>query len=402
MLSLVVPSYNNLRHLKNLFDSFVRNSPDDVELIMIDDASTDGTAEWMESMYHSHPISFEYNRLQYITTKKRVGHTVLYDLGVEKANHDIIGILHADMYIGPKYVENMMKHIKKGRVVCGTRVEPPLHPPGREKIIQDFGLDFDTLDIKSYEEFAKKQSIEDKDKTTKGMFAPWIMHKEDYVNAGGHDHVFAPFPYEDSDIFQRWILNGYELIQSRDAFVYHLTCRGHKWNEEVGKVDDDFPIFEQNARRNYLRKWGTWIANDEFCHPVIYDKFDIGFVIENPNMDHIRALEPLASDLYGDWVGHKGFGINKYIKEEQKCTMYDISKKFHSDHIKPKNDVVVEFDVSKCTKEDFDVLTNLHRIISDSGEVGKFKIGIFNITIHKMVNQISHLKHAFKLSEEYL
>ena len=31
MLSLVVPSYNNLRHLKNLFDSFVRNSPDDVE-----------------------------------------------------------------------------------------------------------------------------------------------------------------------------------------------------------------------------------------------------------------------------------------------------------------------------------------------------------------------------------
>ena len=47
MLSLVVPSYNNLRHLKNLFDSFVRNSPDDVELIMIDDASTDGTAEWM-------------------------------------------------------------------------------------------------------------------------------------------------------------------------------------------------------------------------------------------------------------------------------------------------------------------------------------------------------------------
>ena len=306
------------------------------------------------------------------------------------------------MYIGPKYVENMMKHIKKGRVVCGTRVEPPLHPPGREKIIQDFGLDFDTLDIKSYEEFAKKQSIEDKDKTTKGMFAPWIMHKEDYVNAGGHDHVFAPFPYEDSDIFQRWILNGYELIQSRDAFVYHLTCRGHKWNEEVGKVDDDFPIFEQNARRNYLRKWGTWIANDEFSHPVIYDKFDVGYVIENPSMDHIRALEPLASDLYGDWVGHKGFGINKYIKEEQKCTMYDISKKFHSDHIKPKNDVVVEFDVSKCTKEDFDVLTNLHRIISDSGEVGKFKIGIFNITIHKMVNQISHLKHAFKLSEEYL
>ena len=121
------------------------------------------------------------------------------------------------------------------------------------------------------------------------MFAPWILHKEDYIKTDGHDHVFAPFPYEDSDIFQRWILNGLELIQSRDAFVYHLTCRGHKWNEEVGKEDNDFPIFEENARRNYLRKWGTWIANDEFCHPVIYDKYDIGFVLENPTMQHIRV-----------------------------------------------------------------------------------------------------------------
>ena len=87
----------------------------------------------------------------------------MYDLGVDRANHDVVGILHADMYIGPKYVENMMKHLKKGRVVCGTRIEPPLHPEGREKIIQDFGQDFDTLNIKAYEEFVNKQLIEDKD-----------------------------------------------------------------------------------------------------------------------------------------------------------------------------------------------------------------------------------------------
>ena len=36
------------------------------------------------------------------------------------------------------YVENVLKHIKKGTVVCGTRVEPPLHPAGKEKIIENF------------------------------------------------------------------------------------------------------------------------------------------------------------------------------------------------------------------------------------------------------------------------
>jgi len=65
--------------------------------------------------------------------------------------------------------------------------------------------------------------------------------------------MFAPFPYEDSDIFQRWILAGYELIQSRDAFVYHLTCRGHRWTEQVGRDDDYFKQVSEKAGRNYLR-----------------------------------------------------------------------------------------------------------------------------------------------------
>ncbi len=45
------------------------------------------------------------------------------------------------------YIENLVKHIKPGTVVCGTRIEPPLHPEGKEKIIRDFGMDFDTLNI---------------------------------------------------------------------------------------------------------------------------------------------------------------------------------------------------------------------------------------------------------------
>jgi glycosyltransferase involved in cell wall biosynthesis len=404
MLSLVVPSYNNLRHLKNLFASYENNTkPGEVELIIIDDCSIDGTQEWMESIFVSHPLSFEYNQIQCIYSKKRVGHTVLYDTGFERATNDFVGILHADMYIAPNYVENMMKHAKKGTVVCATRIEPPLHPPQPVvKIIKDFGLDFDTLDIDAYEKFAIAQAKIDKDKTSTGMFAPWMLHKEDYFKCNGHDHNFAPFPYEDSDIFQRWMLGGLELMQSRDAFVYHLTCRGHKWTKEIGVYDDEFDGFEVKARRNWLRKWGSWIENDQEQRPIIYPRYDIGFVIDNCDSQKIYELEPWCNNMYGDFVGHKGFHINKYIKTEQKTTLYDLSKKFHTRYVKPTNDVVVEFDVEKLREDDFNILMNLHKIIQDSGQVGKFKIGIFNITIHRMVNQISHLKHAFKLSEEYL
>ena len=41
----------------------------------------------------------------------------------------------------------------------------------------------------------------------------------------------------------------------------------------------------------------------------------------------LKELEPWCSDIYGDWLGHKGYGVNKYIEEEQKDTQFDLSKK---------------------------------------------------------------------------
>jgi hypothetical protein len=90
------------------------------------------------------------------------------------ASNEIVGILHADMIVGPNYSKNILKHLKKGKVVCGTRVEPPLHPAGKEKIIKDFGLDFDTLDVDGFETFCIEEQVSNEDLTTKGMFAPCI------------------------------------------------------------------------------------------------------------------------------------------------------------------------------------------------------------------------------------
>ena len=231
MISFIIPSYNNLRHLKNVYASILKHAPE-AEIILLDDGSTDGTWEWMQEQYKQD------ENLVILRVEERTGHTILYDAGIEYATNEIVGILHADMILGPNYIQNMIKHLQPGRVVCATRIEPPLHPPGKEKIIMDFGQDFDTLDIDAFEEFVMYQQEAHVDEISYGMFAPWILYKSDFEAIGGHDPLFAPFPYEDSDIFQRWILAGYQLIQSRDAFVYHLTCRGHRWTEPVGQDDE--------------------------------------------------------------------------------------------------------------------------------------------------------------------
>ena len=46
MISLIIPSYNNLQHLKNAYNSIKKHAPQS-EVILLDDGSTDGTWEWI-------------------------------------------------------------------------------------------------------------------------------------------------------------------------------------------------------------------------------------------------------------------------------------------------------------------------------------------------------------------
>jgi glycosyltransferase involved in cell wall biosynthesis len=370
-VTLVIPTYNNLQHIKNAYTSIRKWYPT-LELVLLDDGSNDGTYEWLQS------TQSEDDNVILHRSEERVGHTILYDLGIEMANNEIIGIIHADMIVTENYLENLLKHLDKGKVVCATRIEPPLHPPGNEKIIQNFGLDFDDLDITAFEEFAKKSQSENEGKTTKGMFAPWILYKEDFQRIGGHDPLFAPFPYEDSDIFQRWIMAGYELIQSRDSFVYHLTCRGHRWNDQIQKDDDYYKVASQKAARNYLRKWGSWIENDSFQYPIITPKYDIGFIIKNCNLDLLKVLEPWASTSYVD------FNYTDYLYLEKDNTLMDLNERVKPFDNEKNNEILVEIDGTTLNNDDFRIIQQLAKIIQDSGEVGRFTLGNLTIEIVQM------------------
>jgi glycosyltransferase involved in cell wall biosynthesis len=378
MISFIIPSYNNLQHLKNVYASIQKHAPDS-EVILLDDGSTDDTWDWMQEKYKQD------ENLVVLRVDERMGHTILYDKGIELATNDVVGILHADMIIGPNYIENLVKHLQPGKVVCATRIEPPLHPEGPEKIIQDFGMDFDTLNVDAFEQFALKMQKKHGNETTRGMFAPWILYKKDFEAIGGHDPLFAPFPYEDSDIFQRWILAGYELIQSRDAFVYHLTCRGHRWNEQVGQDDAYYKIASHRAARNYIRKWGSWIRNDEYQHPVIIPKYNIGIQVTHCNSELLTALEPWCDRIYID--DEMQVLTTHYIDSEQPNTNFDLTKRvMTTTYSNPHeyDDVVVELDRHAFTQQDFVYIQQLAEIIQASGEPGDFRLGNLKITIYRV------------------
>jgi glycosyltransferase involved in cell wall biosynthesis len=375
-ISLIIPSYNTEKHLINTYNS-VRKYYKDVEMVIINDGSTDNTSEWLNNLKDDNVIK--------IDSKERKGHTFFYDEGMRQATNEIVGIMHSDMIIGPNYIENTLKHLERGKVVCATRIEPPIHPAGKEKIVMDFGMDYDDLKLDEFEQFCNEKSNEFKNITTKGIFAPWILYKEDHFAIGGHDQIFAPYGYEDSDIFNRWILAGYEMVQSRDAFVYHLTCRGHRWNKGVGIVNDDYESTMSRCRHDFIRKWGDWIQNDEYQFPIINPKYNIGIILPHNNIELLRALEPWCSNIYCD----SNLGKH-YITTDQSKSNYNLSKRVLPINNEKNNEILITIG-DKFEQQDFQIINQLSAIIKDSGEVGEFELGNLKIEILQIKDYINEL-----------
>ena len=375
--TVVIPSHNTLEHLKNTYASIKKYAPN-VPMIIIDDASEDGTVKWLESLVDKN--------LTVIIDKERKGHTYWYDEGMRIAKTDIVSILHSDMIIGPGYFENMLKHLDKGKVVCATRIAPPIHPAGLEKHTQNFGIDYHDFDWKAFEIFCSNTLIVDKNRTTKGIFAPWMLYKEDHFKVGGHDQRFAPYGYEDSDIFNKWILGGLEMIQSRDALCYHMTCRGHRWNEGVGIENADYKETMDRCRREFLRKWGEWIQNDKYQYPIINPKYDKGLIIKNCNIQLIEALEPWFDTLYVDCE------YLDYIEKESSRTVLSLTNRIKPYDNEKQNDILISIDAQSFTQQDYTYITQLAAILKDSGATGEFKLGNLQISIIQLKEYTNHLE----------
>jgi len=380
-ITFVIPSRNNLEFLKLAYASIRNLSYPHHCVLILDDASTDGTLEWITLLEDKNIIHY-HNR-----GPERIGIVGMFDKGIEMSNTDIIFAFHADMVAGPNLDTNILKHLKPGTVVCATRIEPPLHPPGPEKITQAWGDEVEDYNFNACMDGMAYFERQNKDKTTEGIFAPWCMYKSDYLAIGGHDELFAPQSKEDSDLFNRFVLNGYKVIQSWDGLVYHFTSRGSRFNKYAGgEAGKDSPEWLYTTTRNgkeFIRKWGHFVKHDPLMKPIIPPKYDIGFIVSNCGLPHLEALEPWCSNIY--IKDDMNLIVSDYINKEQSNTKFNLQERIKPYDNEKQNNILVSFDASKLTNQNFQLLTQLPEIIKDSGEIGTFNLDIFTINIIQMI-----------------
>lgn len=383
-ISIIQPSRNNLKYLKWSYEAIRKNQGEhEVEICVADDFSNDGTWEWCLEIMDKDP-NFKAIRNEGPT---RLGHTILYDKLInEVASHDICMIYHADMYLCPGALDSISKYIKPKIIVSLTRIEPPLHPDGPEKILADFGVETEEFDEEKFINWFENDFKPKYYQPTEGIFAPWAFYKSDFQEIGGHDKLFAPQSKEDSDIFNRFQLNGVEFLQTWEGYVYHMTCRGSRFNPTLttpGVNSDEWTKQNIRSSRNFIRKWGHFVKHDILMKPIIPHKYDVSFVIHNANIQHVEILEPWCSKMYvSSDINHI---VEKYIELEQPNTSFDLRERISTENIDfDKHNIILEFDGAKFNQNSYNIIQNLSEIIDESGEIGIFELDCFKVTINNL------------------
>lgn len=404
-ISFIIPSRNNLKYLKQAVESVLEHYGDEHDLVLLDDASKDGTWDYLQSI-KSDTITIYRNE-----GPDRVGHTVLYDKGVELSKTDAFTIFHADMVTTPFHIPNLLKHLNPKTVVSATRIEPPLHPPGPEKMVMNFGLEPEEFAANKIEfaNFVDNAIKKNTDATTQGVFAPWMMYKEDFISIGGHDKLFAPMELEDSDVFNRMHLAGMKFVQARDSFVYHMTCRGSRYKDGLEiereirlpdgtiwykpKDSEEYTKLRQNKFREWFRKWHCNVLHDELMMPIVPKRYETAFVMKNCNERLLSILEPWCDYAYVDCK------YEDYVKSEQRQSLLDISNKVRGAENVKDHQLVVSFDCSQLNENLYtEFIQKLPFIVEEAGSLGEFEYSIFNIKV-KDLNSIDmvypNIKNVF-------
>ena len=256
----ILTAKNEKEYIKLLLNSLISNTNFNVHevLIFIDSDNQNSYEELLKfkSSYNNIRI-YKNDSIFPIGGQRNL--STLFSL----AKNDIVCYLHSDMVVG-KYFDT---YILEGMcdvntIVSCLRIEPPLHPPGPDKILQNFGVIPEEFDMNKFNAFVENIQRENRP-TIRGHFAPFALYKSLWFDKlGGYDTQFR-CSREDSDFVIRLMLNNITTVQSQKACAYHFSCvssRGKNWfdtNDEQAKYKN---VLQQHADeqelKRFIRKWG--------------------------------------------------------------------------------------------------------------------------------------------------
>ena len=233
MISIVIPTYNNLDYLKLCLKSLKKNSSFNHEIIIHINEGSDGTLDFIKN-----------NNYKHTSSDNNIGLCSSINKAAKLVSNQYILYSHDDMYFCPNWDKVLLDEVKSLNhddfYLSGTMIEP-----NSGHIVCDFGIDLDTF--KENELLSKYKNINFYDHQGT-HFAPHLVSKKMWDKVGGFSEEFNPGIGSDPDFNMKLWKEGVRIFKGLNDFkVYHfgsLTTRKKK------------NFIQNRGDKTFLKKWG--------------------------------------------------------------------------------------------------------------------------------------------------
>lgn len=245
--SIVILTHNQLAMTIGCLESIRRHTPEEHEIIIIDNGSTDGTQG--------------YARLQpdviLHENEENLGFAKGCNQGIELATGDNVLFLNNDTIMTKDWLKNMLQALYSSEHI-GMVGPVTNYSSGHQRIPVSYsdlaGLDaFSQSHVEAHA--GSKLSV-------RRLVGFCLLAKRSVLDEiGGFDERFGLGNYEDDDLCLRAIRQGYGLYVALDSFIHHY---GHATMNQL-RSDSLHTLLQENSKKA-TEKWGNNI------HELIYGR----------------------------------------------------------------------------------------------------------------------------------
>jgi glycosyltransferase involved in cell wall biosynthesis len=222
LISLIVPCYNCSDTIGKCVESIFEGNDSNVEVLLVDDASTDSTPEVLLELHKKHP-----DRLRTIMLKDNAGPANARNKGAEQAKGEFLFFVDSDTELLPDTLTVFRKHIGDVDAVSGTYHPDPLN----KGIAQEY----------------------------KALFTHYMFSKDGIIEFEGFQTMCAGVrrePFEAVGGFNRNLRWGHDY--EAEEFGYRLTSRYKGILVPQMMVKHHFPSFSPFVK-TYFKRVSLWV-----------------------------------------------------------------------------------------------------------------------------------------------
>jgi glycosyltransferase involved in cell wall biosynthesis len=228
-ISVIIPTFNRREWIGECLDSVISQTYKNIEFLVVDDGSTDGTAEWIASRP-------EYSDVN-VYVQENSGASVARNNGIEKAAGELIAFIDSDDALLPNHVETAVRAFENdaelGLFCCDSTM-----------IDADGNVLFDGMTWHNALAAAKNLDIATGERSLASVFSysncfpGFTLRKKVFDELGGFDQSL--FPADDYDLALRVAASRYKVF-----YLHEPLCLRREHDGQCSGIQNSMKTAEK-------------------------------------------------------------------------------------------------------------------------------------------------------------